>query len=126
MWWGGGVQSSQRTLFHQGVPIMSRAFVTKSAAVLIATVTALCTPSLASAQGIGTYLDAKTSTSGTSMTAGNYMYPSGAIALEAFGGAEIELVSLTAELQWLNPNGGAWTSFSPALAQDAAAGKATW
>ncbi len=91
---------------------------------LIATLTALCTPSLASAQGTAASFDASTSKSGTDAIVGNYIYPSGGYSLSAFGGAEIELVEITAELQYLS--GGVWTSFNPPQVQKAAPAKAVW
>ncbi|MCI0377847.1 MAG: hypothetical protein L0215_09585 [Gemmataceae bacterium] len=78
----------------------------------IAILTALSTPSLVSAQGIERSIDSSTSTSGTNQPNGNYISPSGKFSLSAFGGAQIMLVSITAELQYLS--GGVWTSFNPA------------
>ncbi|MCI0640982.1 MAG: hypothetical protein L0Y72_07615 [Gemmataceae bacterium] len=97
---------------------------TKSAILLIAILTALAVPSLASAQGAAASFDAAKSTSGTNKIQGNYMTPAGGYSLTAFGGAQIQLNSIKVELQYLS--GGVWTSFTPKQEQTAGATMPNW
>jgi hypothetical protein len=90
----------------------------------VAILTALSTPRLASAQSVTVTFDASGSSGGTNEKYGNYMFPSGGWSLTPAGGAKAELVSITAELQYLK--NGAWTSWNPPLIQTATAGKNTW
>jgi hypothetical protein len=97
----------------------------KQSCLLIAALLVFCTPTVALAQGVvSTGLDAATSTSGTDPRLGNYIYPSGGYSLSAKGGAQIELISITAELQF--QKAGVWTSFNPPQRQTATTKAGTW
>lgn len=91
---------------------------------LIAISTALSTPNLASAQGYKATLDALGSMSGTDKFKGNWIVPSGGYELSAYGGAQVNLISIKAELQYLS--GSVWTSFNPKLEQTAGTSPTNW
>jgi hypothetical protein len=55
---------------------------------------------------------------------GNYMIPAGTYSISAKGGAEIILVSITAEMQYLKE--GVWTDFDPPQVQKANANAGSW
>jgi hypothetical protein len=90
----------------------------------IAILTALCTPGLASAQDWYAEFDALASTGGTNKIQGNYIIPAGGYKLQASGTAQIELISIKTELQYLS--GSTWTSFNPKQEQTAGANMPNW